>query len=104
MTSSENPNGPRTARPLRRVRRGFVAISQITMIGLLSLVLLEVVLRIGDFTPPLQRIGKDRVRLSPNPILGYELNPNSPEINSIGLRDREFEVQKPPSMTRIVVI
>jgi lysophospholipase L1-like esterase len=37
-----------------------------------------------------------------SPTKGYELNPGQDDINSYGLRDREFELRKPPNTYRII--
>lgn len=43
-------------------------------------------------------------RTSADPRLIWELDPDHPLVNSDGLRDREYAVEKPPNTFRIVVV
>jgi lysophospholipase L1-like esterase len=43
-------------------------------------------------------------KLSTNKILGYELRPGIDDTNSDGIRDNEHTVEKPPGVTRIMVV
>jgi lysophospholipase L1-like esterase len=66
----------------------------------------EMILR---FFFPLQTIRIDSFppeyyRLSPNPRLGYELRPNTHDINSDGFRGPEYTIEKAPDVTRIAII
>jgi len=58
---------------------------------------------------PTQNIGIHQMppityMLSNNENLGYELRPNVEDINSDGLRDTEYPIDKDPLITRIVII
>jgi lysophospholipase L1-like esterase len=73
-----------------------------------SLVLLELGVRIFDIGPKINPVWSGNYRLSENPVLGYELAPGSLDvdsrINSHGMRDKEYGVEKPPNTFRIAVI
>ena len=75
---------------------------------LISLALVEAVVRIFDLGPEISPVYKENFTLSENRILQYELVPYSGDgehrINSLGMRDRERSLAKPPGVTRIAVI
>jgi len=79
----------------------------------------EVATRVLGIAPVVHRVGlgepQSAFRLSPNPILGWELKPGHrdaspdcsisfPYVNADGLRDREHTVEKPAGRLRIAVI
>lgn len=79
------------------------------VLGLLvALVLAELLARVLYAEKDVNVVFLRRYQLSENPVLGYELMPGSPDyhttINSDGIRDREFPLQKPTGTFRIVVI
>lgn len=66
---------------------------------------LELLLRIFNFRPPIITVNDNLVKLSADPILGYEMYPkDNPEINSLGLRNSEIPSKKPNGTTRIIVL
>jgi lysophospholipase L1-like esterase len=79
----------------------------------------EIATRLLGIAPIVHRVGvgepQSAFRLSPNPILGWELRPgyrdasadcsmSFPYVNADGLRDREHTVEKPTGRLRIAVI
>jgi lysophospholipase L1-like esterase len=79
----------------------------------------EIATRVLGIAPIVHRVGlgepQSAFRLSPNPILGWELKPGHrdaaadcsisfPYVNADGLRDREHTVEKPAGRLRIAVI
>ena len=94
-----------------------------TRLGLLALglaaalLLAEGVLRVTGLAPEVAYVEKWRMRLSGNPKIGFEPIPNLDSTdasiqffgyrglsNSLGFRDREHPVEKPPGRKRIVVL
>lgn len=84
---------------------------------LVMLALGEVAVRALGLAPEVVYIEKGRVRLSTNPIIGYEPIPNLPSSgldvgevgyqgrsNSLGYRDIEHPLVKPPGLRRVAVI
>jgi lysophospholipase L1-like esterase len=83
---------------------------------LVSLVAAELLVRAVGAAPKIYLISKGRFRLSKNPKLGYEPAPLSYQgddlsfydykgaSNSLGFRDVEHAVAKPPGVYRIVVL
>ncbi len=75
---------------------------------LLTLALCELAVRAFNLGPELAPVSVGIFRLSPNPVLKYDLQPGSHEdgieINADGMRDREFPLDKPPGTFRIAVI
>jgi lysophospholipase L1-like esterase len=83
---------------------------------LLSLAAAEVVVRAAGAAPKIYLISKGRFQLSKNPKLGYEPAPLAYQgnelafydykgtSNSLGFRDVEHAVTKPPGVYRIVVL
>lgn len=57
-----------------------------------------------DIRPPIFKVKIGHVKTSENPVLGYELNPDSPDINSFGLRGSEISIQKPSDTFRILAL
>lgn len=64
----------------------------------------EILLRVLDIKPPIFKVKIGHVKVSENPILGYELNPDSPDINSFGLRGNEISIQKASDTFRILAL
>ncbi|MFT5292207.1 MAG: lysophospholipase L1-like esterase [Planctomycetota bacterium] len=68
----------------------------------------EVVVRVLELGPGETIVFQENYRLSTNPILEYELVPGSADyatiISSAGLRDREFEDDKPDDTFRIAFV
>jgi lysophospholipase L1-like esterase len=83
---------------------------------LLSLLAAEVLVRVAGAAPKIYLISKGRFRLSKNPKLGYEPAPLAYQgddlafydykgaSNSLGFRDVEHALAKPPGAYRIVVV
>ncbi len=75
---------------------------------LLTLAFCEVAVRALDLGPELAPVSAEIFRLSPNPVLKYDLQPGSHHggvhVNNDGMRDRDFPLQKPPRTFRIAVI
>ncbi len=75
---------------------------------LLALAFCEVAVRALNLGPELAPVSAGIFRLSPNPVLKYDLQPGSHEdgieINADGMRDRDFPLEKPPGTFRIAVI
>jgi hypothetical protein len=79
-----------------------------------ALLIAEGIVRVLGLAPGLQRIGitseRGLYRLSNNPILGYEPVPRFVDeggealTNSLGFRDRERAIAKPPGRHRIVLL
>src|SRR5262245_26405828 len=82
-----------------------------------ALSLLELTVRITGLAPETSLISVGRFRISDNPLIGYEPVPNYEyhgtalyffefrgKSNSLGFRDREHSLEKPPGAYRIVVI
>ncbi|MDH3280039.1 MAG: SGNH/GDSL hydrolase family protein [Gammaproteobacteria bacterium] len=74
----------------------------------LALLIGEAVVRLLDIGPEFHAISYDNFQLSENPVLGYELWPNSADgnhrISDQGLRDEHYAVAKPDGVFRIAVI
>lgn len=83
----------------------------------LALVAAEALVRALDLAPQVSVIERGRFRLSRNPLIGYEPVPGldyrgddlsffdyTGASNSLGYRDREHPVEKPPGTWRVVVI
>jgi hypothetical protein len=90
--------------------RGKVA-SRLVALGLgigASALIGEVAVRALKVAPRNLVVFRENFRLSPNPVLRWEFVPGSPDgkdvISRAGLRDREFEVPKPPGVFRILMI
>jgi len=79
--------------------------------------LLELTVRIAGLAPETSLISVGRFRISDNPLIGYEPVPNYEyhdkelyffefrgKSNSLGFRDREHALEKPPGVYRILVI
>ena len=70
--------------------------------------LTESIVRLLGLAPEITRIQVDMehgsFESSLNPVLRYIPKPNSPGINSYGIRDREYSIKKPEGVFRIVVI
>lgn len=76
--------------------------------GFLALVVIEVELRVTGWRSATHFIYRKNFRLSANPLLKYELVPGSSDlgehINSVGMRDREFPLEKSTDVFRIAVV
>ncbi len=68
----------------------------------------EAAIRILELGPKLNVVYLENLRPTDNTILQYEIRPGSPDgsgvISSDGLRDREFEHEKPANVFRIAVL
>jgi lysophospholipase L1-like esterase len=68
----------------------------------------EIILRLLGIAPGVTRLRVDMphgsFQSSRNPVLGYEPRPGSPGINDYGIRDRDYDFDKPPGGLRIVTI
>jgi lysophospholipase L1-like esterase len=77
----------------------------LVMIWLLGL---ELAIRVFDIGPEINPVWSGNYQLSQNPALRYELAPGSSDgrskINTHGMRDREYPLDKPPGTFRIAVI
>jgi lysophospholipase L1-like esterase len=82
----------------KRIRKGLFAITVPVASVITCLLLIEAIGRVSGFLQTPSRL----TRFSPTK--GYELIPGHGEINTYGLRDREFQLQKPPDTYRIVAI
>lgn len=85
---------------------------------ILTLVLLgELLVRLTDAAPQVALIEKWRYRLAANPRIGFEPIPNLDSThadvqyfsyrgasNSLGFRDREHPVEKPPNTVRVLIL
>ncbi len=75
---------------------------------LISLGLAEAAVRLLDLGPEIAEISAGVFRLSPNPVLQYDLQPGTHDgdvrVNDDGMRDRAFPLRKPPGTFRIAVI
>lgn len=75
---------------------------------LTALALAEAAVRVLDIGPSFQVLHSEMFRLSENPVLSYELAPGARDgdarINSAGFRDREFALEKPSGVFRIVAV
>ncbi len=83
--------------------------SSLVLAGIvLALALAEGLVRAMDVGPTFQVVHREMFQLSSNPRLGYELRPlardSDTTLNSAGFRDREFTLEKPPGVFRIVAI
>jgi len=91
----------RKGRPVRAV----IAVMAGTVMGI---VLAEIAIRLTGIAPgvnPLSLTSANGMFVSsPNPLLKYVPKPQSGDISSYGIRDRELELAKPPGVFRIVVI
>ena len=83
---------------------------------LLALLVAEVIVRVLGLAPQIGVVRRGRYRLCDNPLIGYELVPGYHSFrggemvdfrgrsNSLGFRDREHTVEKPPGVCRVAVI
>lgn len=94
---------------------GRLALAGLGLAG--GLAVAELLVRLAGIAPEIVLVQEGRFRLSPNPRLGYEPVPHYDhhgEIdsfhdyvgrsNSLGFRDRERAVEKPPGVFRILVL
>jgi len=86
------------------VQNGTLLVVSITV----ALVFCEVVVRAFDIGPEIQVVSFENHQISENPVLGYELIPNSRDgearINKDGMRDRDYPLRKPGDTFRIAVV
>jgi len=72
------------------------------------LVAAEIAVRAFDLGPTIRPVFRENFRLSDNPVLGYELTPNSPDgdfrLNSFGMRGGEVSLEKPEGTFRIALV
>lgn len=72
---------------------------------LVGLALAEILVRVFALGPEMSAVRRDQLRLSDDPILGYELVPGAPDppdrINRFGMRDRPRTLERPPRSLRI---
>lgn len=75
---------------------------------ILSLLFCELIIRGFELAPQFHIEGADKYVLSGNPLIVYELAPgygrDGYRVNSFGLRDREYSLNKPECVYRIVVL
>jgi lysophospholipase L1-like esterase len=71
---------------------------------LVSLLIIEIIFRTLNITPPLFQVSTNIVKLSENPILGYELNPKNSEFNNIGLRSPIIQLEKKTNTNRLLML
>lgn len=75
---------------------------------ILCLLLAEVVLRLLGMAPGINRLEIDlphgTFQSSLNPVLRYEPRPGSRNVSSYGIRDLDYDIQKPAGTYRILVI
>ncbi len=68
----------------------------------------EMSIRVFDIGPEISPVYRQNYQLSKNPILRYELKPNSKDgkfkINSHGMRNKEISFDKPKGIFRIAII
>jgi lysophospholipase L1-like esterase len=107
---------PETSAPHRRRRwAGRLALAATSL--LLTLAAAEGLIRLAGLAPEVGLVEHGRYRLSPDPLLGFEPIPRQTfardpaghfdyagRSNSLGFRDREHAVAKPPGVYRIVVL
>ncbi|MCE5276690.1 MAG: tetratricopeptide repeat protein [Planctomycetaceae bacterium] len=92
----------------RRLRQVAFKIAALLLSVAVAIVAGEVITRIAGSAPPVAGIDVSNAdspyRLCDNPILGYELVPNRPGVNSVGQRDVEHTIEKPAGVRRIVIL
>ena len=90
----------------QRLRRAFLKAAILLLSAGAALLAAEAAVRIAGLAPPTAAIDvtspDSAYRLSDNPILGYELIPNRPGVNSAGQRDVEHAIEKPAGVRRVV--
>ena len=76
-----------------------------TLVGLL---LMELVIRLFGSAPGVTRLQVDlphgTFQSSRNALLRYEPRPGSPGVNAYGIRDRDYDLEKPAGGLRLMVI
>ncbi len=91
-----------------RAKHAFSAGALVMLSIALALLSGEAVVRILKIAPERHPVAYANFQLSDNPILGYELLPNSPDgphsISNQGLRDQPYSIAKPEGVFRIAVI
>lgn len=83
----------------------------------MGLVLLEGIVWVAQLAPEVVLVQQGRFRLSTNPKIGYEpvpfyqtdtahdsFNDHTGTTNSLGFRDREHPVAKPPGVSRLLIL
>jgi len=75
---------------------------------LFSILCCELIIRGFELAPQIHKAEANDYVLSENPLIGYELAPGhrrqGDRVNSFGLRDREYSLNKPDCVYRIVVL
>ena len=86
---------------MRRIlaRTGILLVST-----LLSLILIEGLLRFFKIVPPIFKVSAGEARLSYNPILGYELVPGFGDINKDGFRSPMVSLEKSVGVRRLAML
>jgi len=96
------------ASSLSRRRKLFFIFASIAIGLFASLLVGEILLHALGIVPAFNVVYRDNYRLCDNDLLQYELVPGSADrdttINSDGLRDREYSIDKPEEVVRIIVI
>lgn len=64
----------------------------------------EILLRLFKIRPPVFHLSQNMVRASSNSVLGYELNPDHPEVNSYGLKGPELITTKADGAYRLITL
>lgn len=99
-------------------RRRLLAGAAVAVLGLIAgSIAAEVAVRLSGAAPEVALIRRGRFQLSPNPKIGYEPVPGleyhgpmdsfhdyAGRSNSLGFRDREHAVAKPPGVFRVLVL
>jgi len=95
-------------RNLSRFRKLTFALATLLALVFVWGLALEGAIRVFDIGPEINPVWSGNYQLSKNPLLRYELAPESMDgrtnINRHGMRDREYAVKKPPGTFRIAVI
>lgn len=71
---------------------------------MLALGACELLLQIFDFKPPIFKVKTGMVKMSKDAVVGYVLDPTSPDINSFGIRATKSQSKKPNDTYRIVTL
>lgn len=107
-SASRSSKSPDPLRGLSRFRKLTFALATLLALVFVWGLALEGAIRVFDIGPEINPVWSGNYQLSKNPLLRYELAPESMDgrtnINRHGMRDREYAVKKPPGTFRIAVI